>query len=151
MSSGRRSPAETRRHARRRPSGAFSVIVLGHLGSLAIGLLSGCALISRQPDLAAQIAAARTPGDHLAIARSLLAQASGYATAAAYHRGLAAKYQNLAQPGAEAEYRIYDSSDLRMAEHCRKVAEDLERAASDLTQLAHEHEQLAKILEGTEK
>ncbi|MFI5396016.1 MAG: hypothetical protein ACHQ9S_10825 [Candidatus Binatia bacterium] len=105
-------------------------------------------MISRQPDLAAQIAAARTPADHAAIARELLAKASEYGAAAAYHRGLAAKYQNLAQPGAEVEYRIYDSSEIRMAEHCRKVAKDLERAASDLTQLAHEHERLAREPQG---
>lgn len=124
-------------------------MALALLVTLGFGVATGCASRSRPPDLAAQIAAAHTPADHVAIAQSLLAQASEYAAAAAYHRGLAAKYENLAGPGAQ--YRSYDRSDLRMAEHCRKVAEDLERAASDLTALAHEHERLAGLLQGQQQ
>ncbi len=119
-------------------SAAFSRPLLAAFVALSVGVFAGCACRSNLPS---QIAAARTPADHEAIARALQAQAGEYAAAAAYHRGLAAKYENLAGPNAQ--YQIYDSADLRMAEHCRKVAEDLERAASDLTELAHEHERLA--------
>ncbi len=133
----------TQRARMRRPVAWVAAAAL--LGVLAS---AGCSLLSR-PDLAAQIAAARTPAEHAAIVRSLLAQADEYARSAAYHRSLAAKYETLAGPGAQ--YRSYDRSDLRMAEHCRKVADDLERAASDLRALAHEHEELAHSLEGEQQ
>jgi hypothetical protein len=114
------------------------------LASLAVFVLvsvGGCSLGSVPRDLAVRIASARTPADHKAIARVLSARATQYSADAMYHRNLAARYETLAGPGAQ--YRSYDRSDLRMAEHCRKVADDLERAAAELTQLAHEHEQLA--------
>src|SRR5512139_1064920 len=93
---------------RRAPSlSVLRLTVLAWLGAAGLVGLAACAFRS---DLTAQVAAARTPADHAAIARELLTKASEYGAAAAYHRGLAAKYQNLAQPGAEVEYRIYDSS-----------------------------------------
>jgi hypothetical protein len=146
MSSFRPNRIATGGRVRTRLPAVFSLAVLALLVTFAFGVFAGCAFRSRPPDLAAQVAVARTPADHLAIARTLSAQASEYAAAAAYHRSLAAKYETLAGPGAQ--YRSYDRSDLRMAEHCRKVAEDLERAASDLTQLAHERERLAASLQG---
>jgi hypothetical protein len=123
--------------------------MLAWLAVLALGALAGCAFRPRPPDLATQITEAHTPADHAAIARALLAKASEYTSAAAYHRGLTAKYETLAGPGAQ--YRSYDRSDLRMVEHCRKVAEDLERAANDLTELAHEHERLAGLPQGEQQ
>lgn len=145
MTERRSGCIDTGSRVRTSPSALSSLTVLVWLGALNPVGFAGCSFRS---DLAAQVASARTPADHAAIAQELSAKAAEYGAAAAYHRGLAAKYQNLAQPGAEADYRIYDSSDIRMAEHCRKVAEDLERAASDITQLAHEHERLARELEG---
>lgn len=136
---------ETPERIRPRRSANSGLCVLALLIALVLSVFVGCAFRSRTPDLAAQIAVARTPADHLTIARTLLAKAGEYAAAAAYHRSLADKYEELAGP--RAQYRSYDRSDLRMAEHCRKVAEDLERAVSDLTQLAHEHERLAGLLE----
>ncbi len=145
MPSPRPACGETTERVRTLVSAVPRLCALALAVTLGSGVIAGCMFRSPAPELAAQIAAARTPADHAAVAKTLLAEAAEYAAAAAYHRSLAAKYETLAGPGAL--YRSYDRSDLRMAEHCRKVAEDLERAASDLTQLAHEHERLAGLLE----
>ena len=142
-----RTPTQPRSPARS-PT-FFRLTMLAWLAVLALGALAGCAFRPRPPDLATQITEAHTPADHAAIARALLAKASEYTSAAAYHRGLTAKYETLAGPGAQ--YRSYDRSDLRMVEHCRNVAEDLERAANELTELAHEHERLAGPPQGEQQ
>ncbi len=144
MTKERRSSATPRR-SRCRPRWVLRIVAFACLGPVVASQMAACGAISLRGDLAAKIATARTPADHTAIARELSTKANEYAAAAKYHRGLAAKYTDLAGPGAQ--YRSYDRSDLRMAEHCRKVAEDLERAANDLTELAHEHERLAASLQ----
>ena len=146
MTKDQRRSSATPRRSRGRPCWVHRIVAFACLGPVATSLVAACGVISPSRDLAAQIATARTPADHAAIARELLTKANEYAAAAKYHRGLAAKYADLAGPNAQ--YRSYDRSDLRMAEHCRKVAEDLERAASDLTALAREHERLAEVMQG---
>ena len=122
---------------------ASGIPALCHCAIVGLALLGGCVALGPRSDLAAQIAAARTPDDHLAIARSYLTKASEYSEAAARHRSLAARYE---AEGAFAWYRHHERTALRMAEHCRMVAERLEGAASELTALAREHERLAAEL-----
>lgn len=137
-----------RRHVDSSPSGtrhrlASRIRPLWFPGIVGLALLGGCAAFGHRSDLETRIAAARTPDDHVAIARSLLTKASEYSDAAARHRSLAARYET---EGAFAFYRHHERSALRMAEHCRMIAERLEGAASELSALAREHERLAAEL-----
>lgn len=138
----------TPRPSRARASAILGLAVLAWLGPLGPAILAGCSLLWRSSDLANQVAAARTPADHAAIARSMLAKAEEYKGQARYHRCLADEYENEA---LWAWYRHHDRSGLRLAEHCRRIADDLEQAASELTQLAQEHERLARELQEDEE
>lgn len=135
----RRSNNAVRPHLVRRQS-AFSLVILAGLGVVTLALLGGCSSPLRRSDLAARIAAARTPEDHVAIATSLSEEASDYSEAASRHRQLAARYE---AEGAVAWHRHHDLTNRRMAEHCRMIAERLEGAAAELRALAREHERLA--------
>lgn len=126
-----------------RPRLLFRVLVLPCVGIVALALLGGCTALGRRSDLATRIAAARTPEDHVAIARSFSEQANEYSDAAGRHRGLAARYE---AEGSFAWYRHHERTALRMADHCRMIAERLEGAATELRALAREHEQMADAL-----
>ena len=119
---------------------ASGILALWYCGIVGLALLGGCAALGHREDLTTRIAAARTPDDHLAIARSYLTKASEYSEAAARHRSLAARYE---AEGTFAWHRHRERTAFRMAEHCRMVAKRLEGAASELTALAREHERLA--------
>lgn len=97
-------------------------------------------MLAPRADVAAQVAAAQTAQDHSAIARSLLERARRYASDAQHHRELAARYE---ESGRWQRYRHHESSGLRVAEHCRRVAANLDGAAAELTEMAREHERLA--------
>lgn len=85
------------------------------LGSTGVRVLAGCSAWSSARDLRAQIATARTPADHEAIARALMAEAERYAADARYHHKLAATYE---ESGRVLWERHHIRSDLRIAEHC---------------------------------
>lgn len=110
-----------------------------------IGVLRrGCAQGLAPASLDAQIEAARTPEDHAEIARVLSAKANEYRREAASHRALALQYE---RSGVWLSYRHHDRSDLRMAEHCRLVAENCLQAADNLTSLAQAHERIGRSME----
>lgn len=118
------------------------------LVSVGLPLLGGCAMVRGRSDLAARIASARTPEDHVAIARSLSEEANDYSARAERHRRLAARYE---AEGGLAWYRHHERTVLRMADHCRMVADRLDAAATELRALAAEHEQVANSLRAEER
>lgn len=121
---------------------ASAPLVVG-LALLLTGLAAACEPRVPPPDLAEQLAAARTADDYAAVARALAAKADEYAAVAGEHRRLAAAY---AASASFLWYRHHDRSELRFADHCNRAAEDLEGAAAALRELAREQEEIAQIL-----
>lgn len=118
--------------------------LFGIVGAAALVAISsssvGCSSASRTQDPRIQAALAHAPADHDALANLFLVRASEYEADARYHRDLAARYQ---ESGDRLWYRHHDRSELRMAEHCQAVADDLVRAAAALREAAAEHARLA--------
>lgn len=123
---------------------ASRLVVALSLLACAVGA-GGCETFIRRDDIAARVDSARTADDHAAIARSLLARADRYSSDARRHHELAARYE---ESGWWLRLRHHDSSELRMAEHCRRVAANLDGAAAELREIAREHETLSREMVG---
>jgi hypothetical protein len=85
----------------------------------------------------AKIAAAKTPADHEAIAKSYEDEAASLEKMAEMHKNLGDTY---AQPGGKPWQAA-------QAKHCRSVASELAAAAKNERALAAEHHKLAKAPE----
>jgi hypothetical protein len=119
----------------------FGPVVLAVVSLIGLGLLGGCRVLSRPPDLAAQIAAAHTPADHAAIARAYRHRAQRLRTEAAEHAALAEWWSSLASESPLSARRPSLDGEAR---HCRRLAEDLSAAASEAEAMAQFHEELAR-------
>ena len=107
------------------------------------GLAAACQPRVPPPELAAQVATARTAEDHAVLAIAFTAKANEYAADAAEHRRLADAYTT---SGTSLWYRHHDRSLLRLADHCNRAAGELAAAAAELTELAREHQAVAETL-----
>jgi hypothetical protein len=104
----------------------LSITALG----LSLGTLSATAAVPT----AAQIAAAKTPADHEALAKAYESEAKALEKMAARHKDLGQTY---GQPGGKPWQPA-------MAKHCDSVSSDLEAAAKEERTLAEEHHKMAK-------
>ena len=98
--------------------------------TLALGTLSATAAVPT----AAQIAAAKTPADHEALAKAYEVEAKALEKMAARHKDLGQTY---GQPGGKPWQA-------GQAKHCDSVASELEAAAKEERALAEEHAKMAK-------
>jgi hypothetical protein len=124
-----------------KPTAIFSLAVVVSIGFIGFGLLGGCGILSRPPDLAAQIAAAHTPADHAAVAQAYRHRAQRLRTEAAEHAALADWWSSLASESPLSARRPSLDGEAR---HCRRLAEDLSAAASEAEAMAQFHEELAR-------
>jgi hypothetical protein len=85
----------------------------------------------------AQIAAAKTPADHEAIAKSYEADAVTAEAKAKEHETMARKYRSIGSPKSNA-----NSSP--MVRHCERLVKSYTDAAADYRALAAEHQSMAK-------
>ena len=83
----------------------------------------------------AQIAAARTPAEHEAIAKAYEADAATADAKAKEHEAMARTYRSA---GGQKSYTNL------MAQHCERLVKDYTAAAADYRALAAEHRSMAK-------
>ena len=87
----------------------------------------------------ALIATAKTPADHLRLARHYKGEADRYDAEAKDHAEMAATYRR--RPTA-SEIKRPGAADT--AAHCQRVSEELTRAAAEARELASAHDAMAK-------
>lgn len=102
---------------------------------VAIMLSGGAVAATEQHVDAAQIAAAKTPADHEAIAKSYDAEAADADEKATAHESMARTYRLGGAP---------KGSHSSMAAHCDRLVKQYRAIAEDNRQLAAEHRQMAK-------
>lgn len=122
---------------------AASASLLVALALVLVGSVAACRPRVPPPELAAQVATARTAEDHAALAAAITAKADEYAADAGAHRRLADAYST---EGTFLWYRHHDRSLLRLADHCNRAAENLAAAAAELRELARAHHEIAQTL-----
>ncbi len=101
----------------------------------ALGLSLGTLSATGAVPTPAEIAAAKTPAEHEAIARAYEAEAKALEKMAAKHKDLGQTYST--QAGGKAPQAS-------QAKHCDSVASALEAAAREERALAEEHHKMAK-------
>ncbi|WP_321476972.1 hypothetical protein [uncultured Paludibaculum sp.] len=84
------------------------------------------------------MANAKTPADHMELARSFMAMAERHDAEAAEHEALAAEYTRNPQVSA-AKHPMAPNS----AEHCKFFAEHCRRTAADMRAKARQQEEMA--------
>lgn len=104
-------------------------------GVVALMLSSGAWASDEHHVDAAQIAAAKTPADHEAIAKSYDAEAAAADAKAAAHESMAKTYRLGGSP---------KGSHTAMAAHCEKLVNQYRSVAEENRQLAATHRQMAK-------
>ena len=109
-----------------RPTVMVSIIALG----LSLGTLQVTAAVPTP----AEIAAAKTPADHEALAKAYDDEATSLEKLAARHKDLSNTY---GQPGGKPWQPA-------MSKHCSSVASELAEAAKNERALAAEHRKMAK-------
>lgn len=107
---------------------------------LFVAVVTAFTLLLAVPDLVtadvteAQIAAARTPADHAAIAKSFEAEAAAAEARAKAHEAMARTYKAGGVP---------KGSSTAMVRHCDRLMKDYAAAAEEYRGLAAEHRRLA--------
>ena len=90
-------------------------------------------------EVKALLAKAKTPEDHMKLARHFAAKAAQHEAEANEHEALAAEYKQNPQLGASKHPMAGNT-----AEHCQYFAEHCRKAAKELRALAAGHEEMAK-------
>ena len=90
----------------------------------------------------ALVANAKTPADHMKLARHYAAMAEKHEADAAEHEALAAQYTRNPQPGASKHPMGPDT-----AEHCKYYAEHCRKAAMEMRAMSTAHEEMAKSIQ----
>ena len=117
---------------------AFSVLMLAAFSSQ-VTSASGDRLTHKQvTDL---IANAKTPADHMKLAKHFNATADDLAAQGREHAQLADQYRHTAELASDEDKPHYSTE---MAGHCARLAEELSRAADAARSLANDHEQIAQ-------
>lgn len=102
--------------------------------ALAITAASSSPVLAQvtEQNVAAKIAAAKTPADHEAIAAFYKSEASAAAAKVKTHEAMAASYKTAGKFGPG------------LADHCQTLIREYTAAEKDYTKMAEEHEALAK-------
>lgn len=95
----------------------------------------------KSKEVKALVANAKTPADHMKLARHYTAMAEKHEAEAKEHEALAVEYaRNPRVPPAKIPMAP------NSAEHCRYFAEHCHKAAAEMRAMAAEHEEMAKSL-----
>jgi hypothetical protein len=118
-----------------------SVPVILLLLAVATGLTSAVYAAERlsNKELKALVASAKSPEDHLKLARHYRAVAEEHEAAAAEHEALADEYAKHPPRGPAAKQHLGPKS----AAHCKYFAEHCRKAAEQMRELAAAHEEMA--------
>ena len=95
----------------------------------------------KSKEVKALVANAKTPADHLKLARHYTAMAAKHDAEAQEHEALAAEYTRNPQIGSSKSPMRPNS-----AEHCKYFAEHCRKAAKEMQAMAAAHEEMAKSL-----
>ena len=122
--------------------GIFSVLLLGLLAAVTADVGSAAeqqkAILSSK-QLKALVATAKTPADHLKLARHYAATADKHEADAKEHMALAAEYRRSPRVSEIKRPMAGDT-----AAHCEYYAEHCRKAAQEMRTLAKMHEEMAK-------
>ena len=95
----------------------------------------------KSKEVKALVANAKTPADHLKLARHYTAMAAKHDAEAQEHEALAVEYTRNPRIGSTKTPMRPDS-----AEHCKYFAEHCRKAAKEMQAMAAAHEEMAKSL-----
>jgi hypothetical protein len=95
----------------------------------------------KSKEVKALVANAKTPADHMKLARHYTAMAAKHDAEAQEHEALAVEYTRNPQIGSSKTPMAPNS-----AEHCRYFAEHCRKAAKEMQAMAAAHEEMAKSL-----
>ncbi len=112
------------------PMFAASIVAAG----FAFAVVTPVAIVQAAEVTVAQIAAARTPADHEAIAASYDAEAKAADEMAANHEAMAKAYKSAGAKGGTQS----------MVSHCNRLVTEFQAAAKEYRSLATEHRAMAK-------
>ena len=122
--------------------GILSVLLLGLLAALTADIGSAAeqqkAILSSK-QLKALVATAKTPADHLKLARHYTAMAEKHEAEANEHMALAAEYRKAPRASESKRPMAGDT-----AAHCEYYAEHCRKAAQEMRTMAKIHEEMAK-------
>jgi hypothetical protein len=122
--------------------GLFSVLLLALLAGLVADIGSAAeqqkAILSSK-QLKALVATAKTPADHLKLARHYAAMADKHEAEANEHIALAAEYRKAPRASESKRPMSPDT-----AAHCEYYAEHCRKAAQEMRTMAKMHEEMAK-------
>jgi hypothetical protein len=93
----------------------------------------------KSKEVKALVASAKTPADHMKLARHYTAMAAKHVAEAQQHEVLAAEYTRNPQLGASKHPMAPNT-----AEHCKYFAEHCRKAAREMQAMAAAHEEMAK-------
>lgn len=93
----------------------------------------------KSQEVRALVASAKTPADHMKLARHYTAMAAKHEAEAQEHEALAVEYTRNPQLGASKHPMAPNT-----AEHCKYFAEHCHNAAKEMKAMATAHEEMAK-------
>jgi hypothetical protein len=96
----------------------------------------------KSKEVKALVANAKTPADHMKLARHFAAMAEKHESEAKEHEALAEEYTRNPRLGSTKTPMSPNS-----AQHCKYFAEHCRKAAAEMRAMAAEHEEMAKSLE----
>jgi len=96
----------------------------------------------KSKEVKALVANAKTPADHMKLARRYAAMAENHEAEAKEHEALAIEYTQNPRLGSTKTPMSPNS-----AEHCKYFAEHCRKAAAEMSAMAAEHEAMAKSIE----
>ncbi|MBI5083318.1 MAG: hypothetical protein HZB13_01815 [Acidobacteria bacterium] len=95
----------------------------------------------KSKEVKALVASAKTPADHMKLARHYAAMAEKHEAEAKEHEALAEEYTRNPRMGS-SKIPMHPNS----AAHCKYFAEHCRKAAAEMRAMAAEHEEMAKSL-----
>ena len=125
----------------------FRTVASGLLFALILTIASGTAAavepkgILKSAEVKALVASAKTPADHMKLARHFNAMAEKHEAEALEHEALVVEYTRNPRMGSSKTPMSPNS-----AEHCRYFAEHCRKAAKEMQAMAAAHEEMAKSL-----
>lgn len=117
---------------------ASSLFALLFIGTVGIAPAVESKGMLKPKEVKALVANAKTPADHMKLARHFNAMAAKHEADAAEHEALAEEYAKQPRPGAKTPMSG------NTPEHCKYYAEHCRKAAAEMKAMAAAHEAMAK-------